>query len=91
MTKKDNTPTIILELTPREAAAIHSLVWSACWNKGDYGSECREIGEALKDVLPEFKHLCPILVDYRGIMDGGSFWLIEEENDNENLHSYSGA
>jgi len=91
MTKKNTTPTIILELTPREAAAIRGLTWCANWNKGDYGSECYAIAMALDDVLGDFKHHEGLVADETGILRGGSFWLIDEANEDENLHPYSGA
>ena len=91
MTKKDNTPTIILELTPREAAAIYTMAWTANWDKGNYGAECREIAEALEDVCHKFPNICAYMSDESGIVRGGSFWFIDEANDDENLHSYSGA
>ena len=91
MTKKNTTPTIILELTPREAAAINSLIWCANWNKGDYGSECYAIAMALEDVFDDFKQHDAFVADHCGIAVGGSFWLINEDHNDENLHPYSGA
>jgi hypothetical protein len=91
MTKKDTTPTIILELTPREAAAIHSLVWCSDWSKGDYGKECRDIAFELDGVQPSFNHHVAYVADENGIAIGSSFWLVDEANEDENLHSYSGA
>ena len=91
MTKKDDTPTIILELTPREAAVIYTMAWSANWDKGDYGSECREIAEALEDVGHEIPNFGAYISDEKGILRGASFWFIDEANEDENLHPYSGA
>ena len=89
---KDEETIIVLELTPREAAAIHSLVWCADWSdKGDYGKECRDISLELDVLHPSFDHHVAYVADKNGIAVCGSFWLIDEENEDENIHSYSGA
>ena len=91
MTKKNPTPTIILELTPREAAVIFDFVSTAAWDRGDFSKECREIKEALHDVGQEFLHIEALMSDKNGIVENESFWFIDEGCCDENLHSYSGA
>jgi len=91
MTKKDTTPTIILELTPREAAVIFDVVSTASWNKGNFSKECRQIKEALHDVGQEFLHIETYMSDKNGIVESESFWFIDEANEHENLHPHSGA
>ena len=45
--------TIILELTPREAAAILGLTSYVSWYRGHYGEEVRNICRALEDVVSD--------------------------------------
>ena len=88
---KDEETIIVLELKPREAAVIFDFVLTVSLNKGDFSKECREIKEALEDVGHEFSDIFAYMSDKNGIVESESFWFVDEANEDENLHSYSGA
>lgn len=62
----DDADTIVLELTPREAAVIHRLSCFFSWDAGDFGPEMHAVFRALsaEDVRPLFEHILPC-VRYR--------------------------
>lgn len=51
--------TIVLELTPREAAVIRRLSCFFAWDGGDFGSEMRAVFRALsdEDVMALIQHI----------------------------------
>lgn len=51
--------TIVLELTPREAAVIRRLSCFFAWEGGDFGSEMRAVFRALSedDVMELIRHI----------------------------------
>ena len=53
--------TIVLELTPREAAAIYDFVLTVDWDNGAYGIELKAIYEALTGVGSAFRQHEPTL------------------------------
>ena len=69
--------TIILELTPREAAVILELTGVISWTQGAYRKEAESICRALEQI-PE--SLLPDAVTYCqfGYLEPGSIWLGEE-------------
>ena len=69
--------TIVLELTPREAAVILELTGVVSWTQGAYRKEAESICRALEQI-PE--SLLPDAVTYCqfGYLEPGSIWLGEE-------------
>ena len=55
----DTDDTIVLELTPREAAVIRRLSCFFAWDGGDFGSEMRAVFRALSDdnVMDLIRHI----------------------------------
>ena len=78
MTRKKDDTTIVLELTPREAAVIYEVFYTSDNQRGDFGKECREIKEALNDVFNSFAHITAVMCDNMGAVDGESFWFVDE-------------
>ena len=69
--------TIILELTPREAAVILELTGIASWEKGSYASEAKSICRALEQI-PESLLPKPWTYSALGPVEPGLIWLDEE-------------
>lgn len=55
----EEADTILLELTPREAAVIRRLSCFFAWDGGDFGSEMRAVFRALsaEDVMELIRHI----------------------------------
>ena len=62
----EDADTIVLELTPREAAVIHRLSCFFAWDAGDFGPEMHAVFRALssEEVRSLFEHILPC-VRYR--------------------------
>ena len=71
--------TIVLELTPREAAVILELTGTASWEKGSYANEAKSICRALEQIpeslLPDAVTYCQV-----GYLEPGSIWLGEDKD-----------
>ena len=68
---------IILELTPREAAALYELTDIFSWHIGPYGTEIEAIFNALDDVLSSHIQHNPVVVAQFGPIEAGTIWLTE--------------
>lgn len=58
--------TVVLELTPREAAAIRRLSCFFAWDAGDFGPEMRSVFQALStpEIMGLIEHI-QVCVRYR--------------------------
>ena len=69
--------TIVLELTPREAAVILELTGVVSWTQGAYRKEAESICRALEQIpeslLPDAVTYCQV-----GYLEPGSIWLGED-------------
>ena len=68
---------IILELTPREAAAIYEMSNIFSWHIGPYGTEIEAIFSALDDVLSSHILHDPTATSQFGPIEAGTIWLTE--------------
>lgn len=69
-------PTIIFELTPKEAAILSEMLGAYSWNKGPYGQLVCEMYWALNDVCQAFEHIdSPDTVTEFGLLGDDSIWL----------------
>lgn len=62
----EDADTIVLELTPREAAVLRKLAMFFAWDGGDFGPEMRAVYMALsnQEVMLHIEHINPC-VRYR--------------------------
>ena len=68
---------IILELTPREAAALYELTDVISWHIGPYGAEIEAIFNALDNVLSSHIQHNPVASSQFGPVEVGTIWLAE--------------
>ena len=68
---------IILELTPREAAAIYEMTCLFSWNRGDYAKETESVFLALDEVLSTHIPYDPITVTKFGPVEAEAMWMDE--------------
>jgi hypothetical protein len=68
--------TIVLELTPREAAVLLELTSVVSWSKGDYGEEVEAICRALEEVLPD--GVAPWSMTCVGCLEPGQVFLVDQ-------------
>ena len=71
--------TIILELTPREAAAIEEMALMCSWENGSYKEEVCSIYRALESVRHEFSEHRTVTKTKFGEVDTGLWWI--DDND----------
>lgn len=72
----DDEPTIILELTPQEAALIFEMSVTYSWTRGPYGERVRDLYHALRAVEYLMRdHLNIQTVTQFGELDPGAIWL----------------
>lgn len=69
--------TIVLELTPREAAVILAIVGIVSWTKGSYGKEAESICRALEQI-PEELLPDPWAYSAVGIIEPDLIWLDDD-------------
>ena len=67
---------IILELTPREAAALYEMVCVFSPIRGDYAKETAEIYRALDDVLSAHIQYSPLSVTQFGPVNAEALWMV---------------
>ena len=70
---------IILELTPREAAAIYEMANMYSWYQGEFGPEVQAIYEALDDVLSAHIQHNPVSVTQFGPIAGAVMWMRDSD------------
>ena len=70
---------IILELTPREAAALYELTDIFSWHIGPYGTEIEAIFNALDDVLSSHIQHNPVSVTQFGPVAGAVMWMRDSD------------
>ena len=68
---------IILELTPREAAALYEMVCVFSPIRGDYAKETAEIYRALDDVLSAHIQYSPLSVTQFGPVNNEALWMVD--------------
>ena len=76
--------TIILELTPREAAVVQEMALMYNWERGEYRDEVQGIFRALDDVRHEFNQHKTVTMTSFGEAETGLWWI--EETDDEYPH-----
>lgn len=76
-------PTIILELTPREAAVIHEMALMYNWERGEYRKEVRDIYHALDKIrfsAPFNQHSTNTITAF-GEPEAGLWWVEDGKED----------
>lgn len=73
--------TIVLELTPREAAAVQEMALMYNWHRGDYSKETRAVYDALESVRAgSFDQHRAVTKTEFGSVDLGLLWIEENED-----------